>query len=102
MTESLTEDDIPVLRNAFLQFLLQVPATVLIFTQVRNIRYQILQTSASETVDYEESIGFCMQSNEIDQLTLTVDVAPLVFGTMQPIHLAVSTISTAIHTQAIT
>ena len=51
VAEGLTENHITMFRNAFLQLLLQVPATVLIFAKTRDLSRQVLKTGASEAVN---------------------------------------------------
>jgi hypothetical protein len=51
VAEGLTENHITVFWDAFLQLLLQVPATMLIFAKTRDLSRQVLKTGASEAVN---------------------------------------------------
>ena len=52
MAESLTENHVTVLRNTLFKLLLQVPTTMLVFTQARDLAGQVLKTSTSKTVNW--------------------------------------------------
>jgi hypothetical protein len=49
--EGLAEDDVPVFRDPFLQLLLEVTATVLIFAQAGNFTNKVLEMGASKAVN---------------------------------------------------
>jgi hypothetical protein len=51
VTESLVEDHISMLGRALFEFLLQIPATVLILAQCENFSLQVLQAGACKSVN---------------------------------------------------
>ena len=51
MAEGLSEDHIAVFWSTFFQFLLQIPAAVLILAKSRDLALQILKTSACKAVN---------------------------------------------------
>lgn len=51
VAKGLAEDHIPVVRNTFLKLLLEIPTSVLVLAQARNLASQILKTSAREAID---------------------------------------------------
>ena len=53
VTERLAEDDIAVLRDALLELLLQVTASVLVLAQARDLADEVLKTRAGEAVNYK-------------------------------------------------
>ena len=53
VAECLAEDDIAVLRDALLELLLQVTATVLVLAQARDLSDEVLKTRAGEAVNYK-------------------------------------------------
>jgi hypothetical protein len=55
MTESLTENHVTVLRNALFEFLLEIPTTMLVLTQARDLAGQVLKTSTSKTINCLDS-----------------------------------------------
>jgi hypothetical protein len=52
MTECFAEDHVPVFRDTFLQFLLKVTATMLVFAKCGYFALKVFKTCASETVHY--------------------------------------------------
>jgi hypothetical protein len=50
VTESLPEDHVPMLASALFQFLLQIPASVLVLAQRGNLAGQVLHAHAGEAV----------------------------------------------------
>ena len=56
MTERFSENHIAVLGSAFFQFLLQIPAAMLILAKSRDLALQILKTSACEAVDLSTTL----------------------------------------------
>ena len=51
VSERLAEDHVAVLRNAFLELLLEVAAAVLVLAKLRDLTHQVLQSRAREPVD---------------------------------------------------
>ena len=49
--EGLAEDDVPVFGDPFLQLLLQVAATVLVFAQAGNFTNEVLKAGTSKAVN---------------------------------------------------
>ena len=57
VTKCFAEDHIAMLRNALLELLLEVTATVLVFAECGYLALEILKASASETVDYSTKVS---------------------------------------------
>ena len=53
VTERLAEDDAAVLRDALLELLLEVAATVLVLAQAQDLADEVLEVRASEAVKYD-------------------------------------------------
>ena len=51
VAEGLTEDHVSMFRDAFLQLFLQIPATMLILAEARNLPRQVFKTGASEAIN---------------------------------------------------
>ena len=51
VAERLAEDDVAVLRDTLLEFLLQVAATVLVLAQARDLADEVLEARAREAVN---------------------------------------------------
>jgi hypothetical protein len=51
MGECFTEDEITVLRDAFLELLLEVPAAMLVLAERWDLPLEVLEASPSEAVD---------------------------------------------------
>ncbi len=102
MTERLAEDHVTVLRDTFLELLLQVATTVLVLAELRDLAHKVLQTRTREPVDYaKQSVGCPLTVQIVKGRTLTVDVAALVLRSVQTVHLAVRTIRATVHVEAI-
>lgn len=67
--EGLVEDDISVFRDSFLQLLLKVTATVLVFAQTSNFTNKVLKAGTSKAVQ--------------------VNISALVFGAMKAVHFCI-------------
>lgn len=52
VTEGLPDDHITVFRDALLELLLQIPATMLVLAKAGDLAGQVLETSTREAVDY--------------------------------------------------
>lgn len=50
--KGLVEDDVSVFRGTFLQLLLEITTTMLIFAQAGNFTDEVLKTGTSKAVDY--------------------------------------------------
>ena len=55
VTESLSEDHVPMLRNTLLELLLEVPAPMLVFAQRRNLALEILEPHTREAVNWRRT-----------------------------------------------
>ncbi len=83
MTIGLPEDHVSVLWYLLLKLLLEITATVLILAKSQNLSLQVLETHASETVDWMRRQCFNFDSTvkclvEIAVLTFPLHLGPLV------------------------
>ena len=52
MGEGLAEDDVSMIRNPFLQLLLEIATTVLIFAQAGNFTNKVLESSTGKAINW--------------------------------------------------
>lgn len=52
MAKSLPENHVTVFRNAFFELLLEVPTTMLVLTQARDLAGQVLEAGTSKTINW--------------------------------------------------
>lgn len=104
MAKSLSEDHVPMFRDPFLQFLLQVSATMLILAQRWNFALKILQTRTRKAVNWKTTMFKTRISILNCGPTFTIHVSTLVFRSMQSIHLVVgiSRVASSRQSEAVT
>ena len=100
MTESLAENHIPMFGRTLFEFLLQIPATVLVLAQGGNFSLQVLQAGTCKSVNY------CVMSAKGTErrgrgFTFTIHIPTFVLRAVQAIHLAIGSTGTPTETQAI-
>ena len=102
MAERLPEDHVAMLRHTLLQLLLEVPATVLVLAQLRDLAGEVFQTRTRKSVDYVRQRSTRNQHpSDGGSLTLAVDIPTLVLGAVQTVHLAVNAVRAAVHAETV-
>ena len=103
VAERLVEDDVAMLWDTLLKLLLEVATAVLILAKRRDLALQVLKASTSEAIDCgQRSREPRKTSTNCYRLTLAIDVAALVLGTVEAVHLVVRSTAGAAATSAAT